>query len=508
MLVSKKALFLLLISFIGGKFAVSQEMYGYVNSNYAGISGIQINPTSIVNSRLYFDVNLIGMHINADNNFIYLSKNDYNFTNFLSSNPQFPEHDVRVSSTRVERRIYYDYFNEDLKNAFGMVKIMGPSFMYSRNDKAIGISTSIRNIASAHDVPYELAKFGAEGFDYFPLHRINFIDNRPFRAGALSFAEISATYAQVIYKQNRDHLTAGITLKGLLGLGGAYWYVDNIDYMLPNGDTLIVYDANGSAGVSLPIDYQNNDVLFPNPLFMGSGIGADIGVTYQLKINGHTNRRYEACEQPFEDYYYKIGVSLIDFGYVKFKKNTRQIELKDASGIWYDFTNQDIGTVDTLFMAVSGTFGPDSNALVNNNEFKVYLPAAASVQFDYRVNPKLYINASLVYALHPNIYTLNRPVTLSVTPRIEKDNFELALPITLYNYTSPRVGLAARFSKFVIGTDKLGGLFGFSNFTGLDIYFMVKLSLIKGNCLGKGTARCSNMEFRQYQREQKKLKVR
>ncbi len=508
MLVSGKALFLLLIFLITGKVAIPQEMYGFVNSNYAGITGIQINPTSIVNSKLYFDLNLIGLHVNADNNYIYFSKKDYSFTNFLSMNPQFPEHDVRVSATRVERRIYYDHFNEDLKNAFAQVKVLGPSAMFSINDKAFGISTGIRNIVSGHNIPYEMAKFGAEGFDYIPLQRIRFIDNQPFRAGALSFAEISASYAQVIYKQNRDHLTAGITLKGLFGMGGAYWYVDNVDYMLPNGDTLIVYNANGNAGVSLPIDYQNNDVLFPNPLFTGSGIGADIGITYQLKVNGHTNRRYAACEQPFEDYYYKVGVSLIDFGYIKFKKNTRQIELKDASGTWYDFTNQDIGTVDTLFMAVSGTFGPDSNALVNSDPFKMYLPAAASVQFDYRINPKFYVNASLVYALHPNIYTLNRPVTLSVTPRIERDNFELALPVTLYNYTSPRIGLAARFSKFVIGTDKLGGLFGFSNFTGLDLYFMVKLSLIKGDCLGKGKVRCANMEFRQYQREQRRLKVR
>ncbi len=490
------------------RFAVSQEMYGYVNSNYAGITGIQLNPTSIVNSKLYFDLNLLGLHINADNNFLYLSKDDYKFTNFLSADPQFPEHDVQVSATRVERRIYYDYFNEDLKNAFAQVKILGPSVMFSKNDKAFGLSTAVRNIASGHDVPYELAKFGAEGFDYIPLHRINFIDNKPFRAGALSFVEIAGTYAQVIYKQNRDHLTAGITVKGLFGMGGAYWYVDNIDYMLPNGDTLIVYNANGKAGVSIPIDYRNNDVLFPNPLFSGSGVGFDLGITYQEKLLGHTNKRYTACEQPFEDYYYKIGFSLIDFGYVKFKKNTKQIELKDASGIWYDFTNQDIGTVDTLFMAVSGTFGPDSTALINNDEFKVFLPSAASIQFDYRINPRLYINASLVYALHNNIYTLNRPVTLSVTPRLENDRFELALPVTLYNYTSPRIGLAARFSNFVIGTDKLGGLFGFSNFTGLDLYFMVKLSLIKGHCPGKGTARCANMEFRQYQREQKKLKIR
>jgi hypothetical protein len=493
--------FLLLFTFIG-KFTVAQEMYGYVNSNYAGITGTQINPTSIVNSKLYFDLNLVGLHINVDNNFIYLARDEYKFSRFLSPNAEFPKHGE-------DDRVYYDHFNEDLKNAFTQVKILGPSFMYSKNDRAFGLSTSVRNIVSGKDIPYEIAKFGAEGFDYYPLHRIRFTDNQPFRAGALSFAEIAATYSQVIFKQNRDHWTAGISLKGLIGFGGAYWYVDNTDYMLPNGDTLIVYNANGKAGISLPIDYSNNDVLFPGSLSSGMGVGADIGITYQLKVRGHTNKRYAACEQPFEDYHYKIGVSLIDFGYVKFNKRAKQIELIDAQGTWNDFTNQNIQTLDVLFGAVSANLGGDSTTLVSNEPFNVFLPSAFSVQLDIRYNDKIYLNTSIVHPLLLNEYTLARPATVSFTPRYETDKFELAFPITLYEYRYPRIGVAARFSKFIIGTDKLGGFFGLNHFTGLDLYFMVKFPLIKGHCLGRGKGmNCGNHEYRQYQRDTKRLKIR
>lgn len=498
----KKTLFFFIIYLLVGKLSYGQDMYGFVNSNYAGITGAQINPTAIVNSKLYFDLNVIGAHINVDNNFIYLARDEYKFSRFLSGTSDYPKHGD-------DDRIYYDYYNENLKNAFVQVKLLGPSFMYSKNDKAFGISTSIRNIVSGVDIPYEIAKFGAEGFDYYPLHRIRFIDNHPFTAGALSFGEVAATYAQVIMKQNRQHWTAGVTLKGLFGFGGAYWKVDNADYMLPNGDTMVVYNANGKAGVSLPIDYSNNDVLFPNSLVNGMGLGADIGITYQLKVRGHTNKRYAACEQPFEDYHFKVGVSLIDFGYVRFNKRAKQIELKDAQGTWYDFTNQNIETVDELFASVSGTFGPDSSALINNESFSVFLPAAISAQFDYRYNDYIYINASFVQPLKVNDYTLSRPVTLSVTPRYESDRFEVALPITLYEYLYPRIGLSMRLSKFTIGTDKLGGFFGLHDFTGLDFYFMVKFPLIKGHCLGKGRGvTCGNHEYRQYQREQKRLKVR
>lgn len=497
----KNVLIIFLLFSVGFKYTAAQEMNGYVHSNYSGITGAQINPTSMVNSKLYFDLNLIGFHVNVDNDFIYLAKDEYKFTRFLSPTAEYPKHGE-------DNRIYYDHYNEKLKNAFTQVKILGPSVMFSKNDKAFGISTSVRNIVSGIDIPYEIAKFGAEGFDYTPLHRIRFVDNKDFRAGALSFAEISATYAQVIYKQNMDHLTAGITLKGLLGLGGAYFHVDNADYMLPNSDTLIVYNLNGKAGVSLPMDYHTGKSTFSNPLILGTGLGVDVGLTYQLKMKGHTNKRYTACEQPFEDYYYKLGISLLDIGYIKFKKNTRQLTMEDAQGTWYDFTHQNIETIDVLFGAVSSNFGADSTDLVNNDAFKVFLPAAASVQFDLRINKQMYVNASLVYPLLFNEYTIARPSQLSVTPRIEQDNFELALPITLYNFRYPRVGLSARFSKFIIGTDKLGSFFGLSHFTGLDLYFMVKLPLIKGHCLGRSRGHnCGNLEFRQYQRNQKELEI-
>lgn len=500
MLVLKNALVLFLLIIAVNLKIVGQEMNGYVHSNYSGITGAQINPTSIVNSKLYFDFNIIGLHVNEDNDFVYLLKDEYKFTRFLSKSPEFPKHGE-------DDRIFYDHFTEGPKNAFAQVKILGPSFMYTKNDKAIGFSTSIRNIVSGDHIPYEIAKFGIEGFDYYPLQRINFIDNKDAKAGALSFAEISATYAQVIHKSNRDHFTAGITLKGLLGFAGSYFYLDNADYILPNSDTLIVNNVNGKVGASLPIDYTNNDVLFPDKVILGTGLSFDAGFTYQLKMKGHTNKRFSACEQPFEDYYYKIGLSLIDIGYIKFKKNIQQMDLVNRSAYWIDFSHQDFETVDVLFKAVSKQFSGDSNQLVNNSAFNIYLPSAISIQYDMRIQQGVYINATLIHPIVLNEYTIVRPSQVSITPRIESDNFELAVPFTLYKYRYPRVGLSARLGKFIIGTDKLGGFFGLNNFSGLDLYFMVKLPLIKGQCRGtKKGFNCGNMEYRQYLRSTKRLR--
>lgn len=476
-------------------------MHGHVHSNYAGVTGLHINPTSIVNSKLYFDLNLIGLHLNVDNDVVYLAKDEYKFARFLSIDSEYPKHGD-------DNRIYYDFFNTNLKNAFTQIKILGPSVMYATIDRGFSLSTSVRNIVSGSDIPYEIAKFGVEGFDYYPLHRINFIDNQDFRAAGVSFGEITASYAQLLFKNNRDHITAGISLKALLGFGGAYWYVENIDYMLPNSDTLIVYNVNGSAGFALPVDYTNNDVNFSNSLIKGTGIAFDLGVTYQKKVNGHTNKRLSPCQQPFEPYIYRIGVSLMDLGSIKFKKNTTQVDLVDGDAYWINFRNQDIETVETLVRTVSYQFSGDSTQLVKDGPFSIFLPAAASVQFDWSFNNNLYINATLIHPLVLNKYSLIRPAQLSLTPRFESDFFELAVPISLYEYQYPRIGVSARFSNLVIGTDKLGSFFGFSHFTGMDLYFMVKFPLIKGRCRsGKGGYECGNNEFDRVKRSFKRLIV-
>lgn len=475
--------------------ARSQEMHGFVSSNYAGITGSQINPTSILTSKLFLDINALGLHVNADNNYVYLSKTDYKFSRFISGG-EFPEHTVGEGT---ETRNFYDKYNKDLKNLFSQVRIMGPSAMFATGEQAFGFSTAYRTLLSGRYIPYEVAKFGIEGMDYSPLHKINFVDEHDFRTASMAFAEISATYSRVVYKHNRDHWTAGITVKGLFGTAGAFGYVDNIDYLVPNRDTLIVNNINGQMGMSLPVDYYNNDILIPGKLFRGNGLGIDIGVTYQKKILGYTNKGYSMpCEQPYEPYRYKIGFSILDLGRIKFKSDARLLDLVDASAYWENISSYNYNNLDELFKKISYEFSGDENALVKGNAFSIWLPTAFSTQVDVRVNTKVYLNATIVQPLVMGKAAVVRPSQVAVTPRFETDYFEVAMPFILYDYKHPRLGLSARLHKVVIGTDKLGGFFGMSDFYGMDFYVLVKFSFFKGQCRNFDKRfGCGNLEYKQ-----------
>lgn len=473
----------------------AQEMHGYVHSNYAGITGGFINPSSLITSKLYLDINIVGLQLNVDNNYIYLAGKDYRIKHFLSQDPELPTH---IDDVMLDNREYYDRYNTDLKNGFSQIRIMGPSAMFATGKQAFGLSTSYRVLASGNDLPYDLAKFALEGLRYHPQQNVNYINNIDFRAASLALAEIAGSYSRILYRRNREFVAAGVTIKGLFSSGGAFGFGDNIDYIVPNSDDMLIGNINGKFGTSLPIDYDNNDFR-SNQLFLGKGIGFDIGFTYQKMISGYSSKAYSAyCEIPYQPYLYRIGVSLLDLGSVKFNKNPIWLEMVDASNTWANIGNSDIENVNELFQKVSYDFSGDPNKLIRRSDFSISLPTAVSVQFDYRINNTIYVNSTWIHPLVTSEATVIRPAQIALTPRMETGNFGLAVPMILYNYKYPRIGLSARFYKVVIGTDKLGGFFGLSDFTGMDFYVMVKLPFFRGSC-GKNNKQfgCQNLEYKQ-----------
>ena len=53
--------------------SLAQERLGLANSNYAGTTGMPLNPSSMVDSKAWLDINLVGVDAFAWNNFVYLS---------------------------------------------------------------------------------------------------------------------------------------------------------------------------------------------------------------------------------------------------------------------------------------------------------------------------------------------------------------------------------------------------------------------------------------------------
>jgi hypothetical protein len=473
---SKSFVFVLILFSVNSLYA--QEMLGIVNSSYAGITGSVINPAVTVTSPFYIDINLVSGNFFAENNYIYIAKEDYRFSRFLSKNPQFPTHEPG-------NMIVYDYYNTKNKKAFASARLIGPSFAVTVGRHSFGIVTGARSVSSTKNVPYDIAKFAFERRNFPPLNGTNFVSNQNIYSAELAWMENGINYSYVVKQRGLDYWAAGITVKDLRGYGGGYVYLDNVDYFLPNADTLIINNIIGEGGYSLPLDYQTNEYL-KDPLFRGKGIGFDIGVIYQKKKKGVQNEHVSSlCAQNYTPYQYKIGISLLDIGRVKFTQNAEKLVFNNVSTTWADLSNATINNVDDFTTLLSNQFYGNPTEIVQGNEINIALPTALSVQADVNYYKNWFVNGIIVYPIHFSKSGLIRPVLFGITPRYETSLFDISMPVTLFDWTKPRIGLSARFLSFFVGTEKISGFFHYKDFTGLDFYFGVKLWLKKGYCRNK-----------------------
>lgn len=474
--------------------ASAQEMLGIMNTNSAGISSALINPASTVTSRNYLDINLLTFDIFEENNYLYLHDTAYRFSRFFDKNAEFPVHGENDQST-------YDYYTTSNKQGYANVRIMGPSAMLVRDRHAFGLITGARAVASVSKLPYDVAKFLYDDFDFVPQQDINYIHNDFFSGAGLSWAEIGGNYSYIFKRDGFSQWSAGVNLRYLAGHAGAFTSVDKFDYIVYDLDTLQVNHVTGEAGVSLPLDYETNDYT-GRPLFRGKGIGMDIGVVYERKVKGYQNwDKQSLCSQPYTPYLYRIGVSILDIGRIRFNRNAYFMTMDDASTFWPGISALDFTTMNNFTGEISYHFLGDSTAVIADNSFKVGLPTALSLQADYNFYKNWYINSTAIFPVKMSRNVVVRESLISVTPRYETKNFAVSLPISLFNYYDPRVGIALRYRGFFIGSENPAGFFSFSDFTGLDFYMGIRISLAKGDCGTSSPADCTIEESSKFRKQ-------
>ncbi len=491
-LLSALLLLPLLLPFRG----LSQEMLGIINSNDAGVASVLINPAATVTSRYYLDINLLTLGVFAENNYIYLKDSEYRFSRFLEKNPEYPVHGENDQST-------YDYYNTRDKQAYANLRVMGPSAMLVLDRHAFGFTTGFRTVGSFNRLPYDVAKFLYDDFDFKPQQDINYVHPGYFDGHILSWAEIGGNYSYIFKRDGFNQWSAGVNLRYLAGYAGAYSAIDYFDYIVYDEDTLQVNRADGKAGISLPLDYETNDVV-RRPLFRGRGAGMDFGVVFERKTKGYQNwDRLSLCTQQYNPYVYRIGLSILDVGRIRFNKNTYYMEMEKASTFWAGISSLDYTTVNNYVGEISYHFLGDSSALIKGNQITIGLPTALSLQADYNFRPNWYVNGTVVVPVKVFKNSVSRESLIAITPRFENEKFGISLPVSLFNYYKPRVGIAFRYKGFFIGSEKPSGFFHFSDFTGLDFYTGIKISFAKGDCRRKAQSECGDQQYLKYKNKDK-----
>ena len=229
-------------------------------------------------SKTWLDIRLIGANVLFENNYLFLHKNDYRFSRLLNPGYAWPVHREPYV---FEERFLYRFDNNRLKSAFVAAETGGPGVMMIWKNHAFAVTTAFRNVISIRNMPVDIANFAWLGLSYTPQQNIRFDSRMPVKIAALSWAEIGLSYANKWYLKGINALSAGVTVKRLMGTGGFYFYAGNLDYTVPDDTTILIHNMRATAGFALPNDYQDNGFSL-DPLFKGGGFGIDLGFTFQI----------------------------------------------------------------------------------------------------------------------------------------------------------------------------------------------------------------------------------
>jgi hypothetical protein len=457
----KVVLFLLAIQ--GSVALLAQQNLGIRNSNYAGIQGALLNPSSIADSKLEWDVNALAVDEVFDNNFFYIPKNSLTFFGFN-----------KIVKGIVNEDLFYTEFDPNnpnkLYNLTFSTEVLGPSFFVKILKKhVVGLTISDRSYANIKNIPGNVAQ---NAFAYLvepDLWNTTFHDSTS-RINSMNWLEYGVHYAAVLYSKGRDELKGGISLNYLQGVAAAYTNHSNYYYKIVDTSNIIFTNTN--------IDYGRTDINTYQELNHGHGIGMDLGFTY-LHLKDPDQMVHTPDSKLFggntNDYVYRIGISLIDIGHINFNRNSASFHLQGDSANLTNWHEAKFSSNDQFDKTLSAIFyNGDSTQSLTANHFKMAMPSALSLQADWNVYQNFYANLTIIKGFgHGSNPGVRRPDIYSLTPRYETLWGEVSLPMSLmyYGLWKPRIGIAVRIAYFFIGGDSPWGLLiKTNNLDGVDFY--------------------------------------
>lgn len=423
----------------------AQEKMGIVHDNYLPLHQRRINPAAIVGQKPWISINVFGASAYARGNFVY-----------------FPEDRLSPSSTF--ETVEFDNSREVIKG-FVVGEFIGPSASISLGKSSVSLHTAMRSYTAIDRIP---AVFGQIVTD----ESVENVEDGIYmmergRGKTMSWAEIGITYGRIlnVNEVNNTILSGAISINRIYGIQQASFIVEEGRVDVENAKGHFRY-ATGSYSYTQP-QWKS-----------GKGWGTNLGVSYEKMIdnvggyNPHSQRG--GCQRL--NYRYKIGLSVIDLGKVKYTQNAFFARITEDTEI------------DQLEEVVEDENIENEELLKEGNEYSASLPTAASLQFDYSMGYGIYLNGTILQNLtSPNNFGVERANLLAFTPRYEKRKLALSLPFTLLDYTEPQVGLAVRYGPLSIGSDHIIPFLATTDIYGADIYFNLKIQIFNSPwCKQKG----------------------
>jgi hypothetical protein len=476
---------LIAITGFGIQTALGQFQTGMYGSNFAGVLGVTINPANKNYLNNGTDIMLFNYSTAILNNGFYLDKKP--ITRILSPKTISAFTNKTENSEESINQTFDRIFNlrrslKDKNYIFADVAFHGPSFLINYKKHSFGLLTSFKSNSGTVNLPPEMAIFilkGASAIELqgksFSLNKVASVTNVS-RDIAFNYSyQIAENYSGIHRLGITAHFIKGINSLVFQDLGKTKWsFVGDSTILMEDGNILYNYAATKSGVVSELLEKR------------GTGYSFDIGYTYVKKKKGRPTRitkcpniRFLGKVREFQEYKWRMGVSLMDIGIINYTTQTVTTQYNNAYGPTKNLDQDFYLGVFALDRKLGFDYsGNQGTTFKSGKSFSQYTATRLNVQFDYYFRDNIYFGFSASQRLPiPGAISMLAPNIISINPRFEKLKYEIGFPISLIEYQYPVVGLNFRVGPFYMGTNHLPEMIGLRNIRGVDIYLGLKINL-------------------------------
>lgn len=418
----------------------SQFYQAIHGSNHAGSLGTHNNPASALSHPKTWDMTIMGFQMRNATNLFYLERyalnsKDKQLLIFLKNGDL---------AKRLNNNLNLNLFNARIR---------------LHNRFSIGMGANLRSVNNTNSSMYNFQD---------SLSNVNsflFINdkNQPLKASIVnsSWFEVYGSLAYNLRETKRYIWNAGINLKANKGLFGMAVNLDNATFgrVLPNFPVYQLNDINLKYVYSANTDNWDPAKPMSTNLknYMGTsegGASVDFGMEWIVK----DQRNIELFENKTQyNYTWKLGVSLLDIGYAKYKYGALGANITglkySVNGLVlsqkFDSTIIDLATFNDSVKTIARQFSNTAG------RFRIAHPSRLVVNIDKPITDMISINAELnlpVSMLSSKTnYALKTLSSFTITPRMEGSYYGAYMPMTLTADGQFWVGAAAKAGPLLIG---------------------------------------------------------
>lgn len=438
---------------------LAQNYHAIEGSPFAGSLGAAANPASILSTPYPWDVTIFSVQEQHSTNAITL-------------------HDFSLLS--LGDTITYQWTPGYKKRFIALdfnVHLLNARIALDRR-QAIAFGANLRGYGVARTGPVNYHDSLRNMNQFFDINQ-NTIYNGNMTTS--SWLELFVTYSRTIVDDEYKRINAGITLRGMRGISGAFAQMagggvgrgvsgTQTIYFMKAGSARYGYSSNYDRWKKNNSTMQNLQDLFGNSR---PSVSLDLGLEYWVKSQAVVNNIEK--DEAYYDYEWKIGVALLDIGQNVYKFGTQSRTASQPRSDISDFDlNKKFDTARTLSQFNDSLATIVNNIAALNGLFKIWNPTRLVINVDRPIQNNWSINGNLSLNM-PWTSTTKRLVIkdlslLTITPRWEKKKLGAYLPIQVTTDGKFWIGGAFKAGPLLFGWHNWANIFSKSRMANGGFY--------------------------------------